>query len=333
MPRSYAIVIPTRNEEKYIEKCVLSCLQQEGIQTDVDVFVADGMSTDATPSLVRDLVKRHPRLHLIENYMQTTPQGLNAGIRATGADVVIILGGHAELAPDYVAQCEAAFAISPDIGCVGGIIENVYDTPESKSIGLAMSSPFGVGNARFRTGGASGFVDTVAFGAYKHEVFDKIGLFDEELVRNQDDEFNYRLTAAGYKIWLSPQIKSSYHVRTGYSKLRSQFYQYGYWKVYVNKKHGAVTTLRQLAPAGFIAWLASIPFTPLLFPLHICLGLIYLFTAYYFAQRMTTHYNVLLVLKAFLIMHIAYGTGYWIGIWDFLIRRKSPSAHSQKLTR
>jgi GT2 family glycosyltransferase len=118
-----------------------------------------------------------------------------------------------------------------------------------------MSSVFGVGNAHFRTGGKSGCVDTVAFGAYRREVFERVGFFDEELARNQDDEFNYRVVQGGFKIFLDPAIQSDYFVRGSISKLYKQYDQYGYWKVFVNKKHGAVTTLRQLAPPLWVLFL------------------------------------------------------------------------------
>jgi glycosyltransferase involved in cell wall biosynthesis len=345
MTRTYAIVIPARNEEAYIEKCVLSCLQQQYPPKKIEVFVVDGMSTDRTPQLVAALKERYSALHLLENRHQTTPQALNLGIRAARADIIIILGGHATLNPDYLAQCEAAFEKSPDLGCVGGVIRNVFETTEAAAIGAAMSSSFGVGDARFRTGNFEGFTDTVAFGAYKKEVFDKIGFFDEDLVRNQDDEFNFRLLKAGYRIWLSPYIKADYAVRTGFTKLRNQYYQYGFWKVYVNKKHRAITTLRQLVPAAFTAWLILSMILGIillagfdllgsnLWIINILLGLIYIFSAYYFALKSAAHARTFSVMRAFFYLHFFYGLGYLEGILVFLLTGRKPADKHHQLSR
>ena len=115
-----------------------------------------------------------------------------------------------------------------------------------------MSTPFGVGDAKFRTGGSAGHVDTVAFGAYRRDALEEIGLFDVALSRNQDDELNYRLLKSGWRIWFDPRISSQYHVRSTYRNLVRQYYQYGYWKVFVNLKHRTITTWRQTVPALFL---------------------------------------------------------------------------------
>ena len=225
----------------------------------IDVFVCDGMSTDATTALVEKYALTHPMVHVLMNKKQTTPFALNLGIRKSEADVVIILGAHSELYPDYISKCMEAFSLGTNIGCTGGIIENEYENETAEVIGKAMSSSFGVGNAHFRTGNKNGYVDTVAFGAYKREVFSKVGYFDEELIRNQDDEFNYRVTKAGFKIYLYSEIRCKYFVRASFGKLFKQYYQYGYWKVYVAKKHHAVTTFRQLVPLFFVLFLIGTP--------------------------------------------------------------------------
>lgn len=334
MHRRYAIVIPARNEEAYIEKCVLSCLQQDYPEKWVDIFVADGMSTDRTTELVQALTLRYPRIQLLENRQQTTPHGLNMGIRAAQADVIIILGGHAALHPDYINQCEAAFARDEQLGCVGGVLENIYETPDSKAIGAAMSSPFGVGSAHFRTGNYEGYTDTVAFGAYKREVFEKVGFFDEELVRNQDDEFNFRISRAGYKIWLSPYIRANYLVRTGFTKLWKQYYQYGYWKVFVNLKHKTITTVRQLIPAFFVAFILLLPLLGYwLWNFYIVAFCAYFAASGWFALQCSRGVSSWKVMKAFFYMHFSYGLGYWEGIIVFLLLKKKPSNKHIQLSR
>src|SRR5690606_27066055 len=207
-----------------------------------------------------------PNLRLIDNPERTVPFAMNRGIRAAAHDVVVRLDGHAEVSEDFLEECLSALEEHPECACVGGPIENVDLGPVSEAISLAMGSPFGVGNARFRTGGEEGYVDTVAFGAYRKPDLVRVGLFDEELTRNQDDELNYRLVKAGRLIWFTDRIRSRYYVRGTYGKLWRQYFQYGYWKVYVNRKHGTVTNLRQLAPPAFMTWLAltlaASPFWP-----------------------------------------------------------------------
>ncbi|MFL5763697.1 MAG: glycosyltransferase family 2 protein [Bacteroidia bacterium] len=335
--KSVAIVVPARNEEKYIGKCIESVLAQDHPQELISLFICDGKSTDATAAVVTGYSSRFSNVHLLINEKQSTPYALNLGIRASDADVVIILGAHAELDRSYVSNCLKAFQHDERIGCTGGIIENIYENETAEVIGKAMSSSFGVGNAHFRTGNKSGFVDTVAFGAYKREVFEKIGCFDEELIRNQDDEFNYRLTNAGFLVYLSRDIRSKYYVRASYEKLFRQYYQYGYWKVYVGKKHKAISTLRQLIPMLFVLFLFIGAF---LSPLHLFIFraymgvmVLYLLGAVYFAAQKSSGVAQLpKIVFAFMILHFSYGTGYLRGIFDFLIMNRSIRTE-EKLTR
>jgi glycosyltransferase involved in cell wall biosynthesis len=332
-----AIVIPCRNEEKYIGKCIDSILDQDYPAEKLSVYVCDGKSTDETASIVQNYALEHTRVHYLVNEKQSTPFALNLGIKASESEIVIILGAHSELYADYVSNCVLAFSLGENIGCTGGIIENVYENETAELIGKAMSSGFGVGNAHFRTGAKDGFVDTVAFGAYKREVFDKIGLFDEELIRNQDDEFNYRVTQAGFKIYLFQQIRCRYFVRASFEKLFEQYRQYGYWKVYVNKKHKAITTLRQLVPLFFVLFLFLGFFLSLFssfFLKSYVLGLIlYTSANLYSAYNAGDNTKQLPgIAKAFFILHFAYGWGYLKGISDFLLLQKGIKKE-EKLTR
>lgn len=326
--QTVAIVIPCRNEENYIARCLDSILVQDYPQEKISVYVCDGKSTDKTAEIVKNYADTHKGIHYINNDKQTTPYALNIGIRQSTSDVVIILGAHSELYPDYVSKCLEAFTFGSDIGCTGGIIENSYENDTAETIGLAMSSGFGVGNAHFRTGNRDGYVDTVAFGAYKREVFDKIGYFDEELIRNQDDEFNYRLTKAGFRIYLYSKIKSKYAVRASFPKLFKQYEQYGYWKVYVNTKHKAVTTMRQLVPLFFVLFLFGGLFLSLFSTFFLktyLLGIIlYSLASLYSAYNASaTTSQVSNIVKAFFILHFSYGWGYLKGIKDFLLLGKN----------
>jgi glycosyltransferase involved in cell wall biosynthesis len=325
--KSVAIVIPCRNEEKYIGKCIDSILMQNYSPENISVYVCDGKSTDGTIAIVNSYAEKHKNVNLLINEMQTTPYALNLGINNSSSDIVIILGAHSELYPDYVSNCLEAFNLGENIGCTGGIIESVYENETAEVIGKAMSSGFGVGNAHFRTGNKDGFVDTVAFGAYKREVFEKIGLFDDELIRNQDDEFNYRVIKAGYKIYLFHKIRCKYFVRASFEKLFKQYEQYGYWKVYVNKKHKAVTTARQIVPLLFVLFLflgLALSFVHvLLLAVYISGILAYVFLSFYSASKqLGGSKQTGKIMKSFFILHFSYGLGYLKGIIDFFILQK-----------
>jgi cellulose synthase/poly-beta-1,6-N-acetylglucosamine synthase-like glycosyltransferase len=333
------VVIPCRNEEAYIGKCVSSLVNAAQTDIQLSILVADGMSDDGTRREVLRLSELHSEVKLMDNIKRTTPFALNLGLRDLAYDVGIILGAHAEVSPDFLIENVRVLREHPEVGCAGGIITNVHENELSRVISNAMSSPFGVGNAYFRTGGKSGYVDTVAFGAYRREVFEQVGFFDEDLVRNQDDEFNYRVTKAGFKIYLEPKIESKYYVRGSFSKLYKQYFQYGYWKVFVNRKHATITTLRQLAPP---LWMLFVSLGWLGFLIHPFLGyayvgmiLIYLTLAKFTAIR-TAGWQIPMIFKlvaCYMILHASYGWGYLKGMFHFYVLRRNPTEGSQQLTR
>tara|TARA_B100001758_G_C18399790_1_gene608259 strand:+ start:1347 stop:2360 length:1014 start_codon:yes stop_codon:yes gene_type:complete len=336
--KKVSIVIPCRNEKAYIEKCILSILNSSYPLELINIYVCDGMSDDGTIEIINQLIEKHEQVHLLVNKKQTTPFALNLGIKSSDSAIKIILGAHAEVDTNFIKENVAELEKDSSLGCAGGIINNIYENKTSEIIGKAMSSPFGVGNAHFRTGGKEGYVDTVAFGAYKDEVFDKIGYFDEELARNQDDEFNYRLIKNNYKIFLSKNIISSYYVRASFKKLFKQYYQYGYWKVYVNKKHRTITTIRQLIPSLLIASLSIGLILSLFNNIFLWLVLleigVYLFGCFWFASKKSNNLKqISAIILTFIILHSSYGLGYINGIIDFILLRKKPTNKNQNLTR
>lgn len=289
------------------------------------------MSKDGTPAIIKEYEEKHSFIHLLVNEKKSTPFALNLGLKKSDAELKIILGAHAEIDQEYIIENLNALSVSKEIGCTGGIIENVYEDQISEVIGNAMSSRFGVGNAHFRTSTKEGYVDTVAFGAYRKEVFERVGYFDEELVRNQDDEFNYRLLKAGFSIYLSKKIRSKYYVRASFSKLYRQYFQYGYWKVFVNKKHGSITTARQVVPLLFVLYLflglgLSIIFPPIgvLYLLGI---LVYLILALLSAFRLQSSFTKgIKTAWVFFLLHYSYGLGYLQGIFQFIVLGKGPQS-------
>jgi GT2 family glycosyltransferase len=217
----------------------------------VEILVADGMSTDSSRRIVSEFAGRHANVGLLDNEKKIAPAAFNLGIRNARGSIVAIIGAHCFLAPDYISTC-VHYLSTGEADCVGGPIESVGEGFWGQAISLAMSSPFGVGDAHFRYSHQERYVDTLAFGAYRREVFDRIGLFDEKLVRNQDYDLNYRLRKAGGKILLTPAIKSRYYTRSSLKKLWSQYFQYGFWKVQMLRKHPRSVRVRQLVPPLFI---------------------------------------------------------------------------------
>ncbi|MBS1937781.1 MAG: glycosyltransferase family 2 protein [Bacteroidetes bacterium] len=325
------VVIPCRNEAGYIGRCLQSLVDADRTGVHVDVRVCDGLSDDGTVAVIDGVASKYPWIQRVDNGARTTPQALNLGLRPPGYDIGIILGAHAEVDHAFVLENVRLLNDRPDAGCVGGVIENVYTDPVSRRIGAAMGHQFGVGGAHFRTGRKEGEVDTVAFGAYRKAVFDQVGYFDDRLVRNQDDEFNYRVVQAGWRILLSPAIRSRYYVRASYRRLYRQYWQYGFWKVYVNRLHGGITTLRQLVPAIWVACLVSGAVAALLHPLLAKLYLAgigaYLLAAVVSSIRAAkAPGDVPGVLLAFATLHFSYGLGYLLGIWKLVVLRQDPGA-------
>lgn len=314
-----SVVIPMRNEEEHIRRCVESLLAQDYPHSSMEILVVDGRSDDGSREVVRSFGESEPRVLLLDNPHRVTPHALNTGVTASSGDVVIILGSHSFVSPDFVRRnIEVLNATGAD--CVGGRIDTLSNSRLGKIVSLAMSSPFGVGNARFRTSDRPGYVDTVAFGAYRKEVFDRIGLFDEELVKNQDDEFNFRLTLSGGKIYLDPSIRSSYWSRPTLVKLWRQYYQYGNWKIKILKKHGRLPSTRHLAPGAalllFIFSLLLGILVPSLFWLPIVLLILYLALSLFFTLKiaMANGPDCIILPLAFATLHLSYAIGFIRGL-------------------
>lgn len=333
-----SVIMPVRNEGQFLGRAIESILVAGSAVDSFEVIVVDGMSDDDTRDVVTRLQADDDRLVLLDNPQRTVPHAMNIGIRAAAADVIVRVDGHAEVYPDFLEKSLAELAAHPECACVGGPIENVDLDEGSAAISLAMGSRFGVGNARFRTGGEEGYVDTLAFGAYRVADLKAIGLFDEELVRNQDDELNFRLNRSGRKIWFSKAIRSRYFVRSSLAKLARQYFQYGYWKVYVNRKHGQFTNLRQLAPPLLVTSLALLllasPFSAVARALLLAELFVYFAVASLMAYRSTNDpREAFAVVKAFITLHGSYGLGYLAGVRDFMLLRRLPGAGSTELSR
>ncbi|MBK8846580.1 MAG: glycosyltransferase family 2 protein [Bacteroidetes bacterium] len=332
-----SVIIPCRNEKLHISNCVNSLVQSTLPTDQFEILVVDGMSDDGTREVVADLCKLFPNVELLDNTMQLTPYAFNIGIIRSRGKYVLITGARNVLQPNYMQACIAKLEADKRIKCVGGVMHSTYGNETGKCIAIAMSSPIGVGFGNFRAIEQDAFTDTAAVPVYDKTIFEEVGMFDEELTRNQDDEFNFRLTRKGYKILVTADTYSTYQVRGTFYNLWRQYFQYGYFKVYVNKKHRHITTYRQLAPAALIMYL----FLGLLFALlfHSLRNLYFLSVAiyliivisfsFYKTKRIT---KALRVAYAIWILHAAYGLGYLKGIFDFIVLSKKINI-DQKLSR
>lgn len=338
------VAIPCRNEEKYIEECVRAIFASKldaGIA--LGVTVVDGLSDDGTIPIIESLQKEFSNLQLVSNEQQLTPFAFNLGIKSDPtADFYLVIGAHQYVPDTYLQTALNTLLENHEIDCVGGNAENIYLNETGRLISQAMSTSFGMGIGNFRLQTQSGFVDTVGTAMYRRAVFEKIGYFDEELVRNQDDEFNFRLRKAGGKIWLNAELSTKYYVRGSYQKLWRQFFQYGYWKVYVNKKHKAVTTLRQLAPPLFVGYLLSCILVGIAAPFIdwrigviwsaplVCYFLINLFLSITLAKKAG---DFVQLFRIFWILHLSYGLGYLQGIFHFVLLGNRPGQKQSRMSR
>ena len=316
-----SVIMPIRNEAEHIERCLAAVLAQDYPADLLDVTVVDGMSDDGTREIVGNYVRGYPNVRLLNNPGRIVPTALNIGIRAVQGDIIIRVDGHTTLAPDYVHQCVAALERT-GADNVGGRMDAQARGYFGKAVALATSSPFGVGSARFHYSHEEEWVDTVYLGAYRREVFERIGLFDEQMVRDQDDEFNYRLRAYGGRILLCPQIRSRYTCRSSPRKLWRQYFEYGFWKVRVLQKHPRQMSWRQFVPPAFVAALLvalGLSALGIFWPLALIAGsytVANLAASLWIGGRCGLRYLAVLPV-VFSILHVSFGTGFLIGLIRF----------------
>jgi len=246
-----SIIIPMMNEEKYISQCLQSIVKQKYPKELMEVLVIDGMSEDSSRRIVMEFSKRYPYIVLLDNVKRKTTFALNKGISESKGDIIIRVDAHCYLEPDYIIQCIEALRRSKADN-VGGLMRPIGINFIGRAIALAMSSPFGVGGGKFHYKENEMFTDTVYLGAYKREVFDKIGMYDEELHYSEDDELNYRLLKGGGKIFLTPKIRSYYYCRSSIPSFWRQYYNYGYGKVRTLRKHRGLASWRHFVPPAFV---------------------------------------------------------------------------------
>jgi glycosyltransferase involved in cell wall biosynthesis len=313
------VVMPVRQEADFIERSVGAVLAQD-YPGSFEVLVADGASTDGTRDVLERLAAVDDRLSVLDNPEGIVPTGLNRALARARGSVVIRVDGHCEVPPDYARRCVDAL-LTTGADCAGGILHTEGGSREARAVALAQSSPLGVGGARFRTGaGSARYVDTLAFGAYRREVFDRIGTFDEELVRNQDDEFNLRLTQSGGRIWLDPSICTTYWSRASVRSAFRQYFQYGAYKVRVAQKRRTLPSARSLVPALLVGGLATgVVAGVVRRDVRTAVAPLAAYAAGTVAAAAVEGRRdpeaAVLAPPAFAALHLGYGAGEWWGLW------------------
>jgi hypothetical protein len=285
-------------------------------------------------------------MRVIDNPGRIVSTGLNLAIRSAKSDIIIRMDAHTQYSPDYVKRC---VELIQETGAdnVGGPARTKSETYLERAIAAAYHSPFSVGGSKFHVVDYEGWVDTIPYGCWRKEAFERFGYFDEQLVRNQDDEHNLRIVRNGGKIWQSPGIRSWYRPRGSLQALCRQYMQYGYWKVRVIQKHKVPASWRHLVPGALLLTLSllllafvfcslasgrwSLYSVPLV-SVAGCYGLCVLAVSVHAALR--TEWQLLPVLPlVFPCYHFGYGYGFLRGVWDFVIRRKRPGNQFVQLTR
>lgn len=314
------VLVPCRCERQHIEACLDSVLASDYPRDRFEVLVVDGMSDDGTREIVEQYAARHPIIRLVDNPKKITPVALNIGIRAARGAIVLRMDAHVSYPPAYISRLVAAL-LETDADNVGAVLETTptNDTPMARAIAVALAHPLGVGNSYFRIGTrAPRWVDTIAFFCCRRELFDRVGMFDEELVRHQDGEFNARLIKQGGRILLLPDVTCRYYARASLRQVARMFFQYGYFKPLVARKVGRFMTGRQLIPPAFVATLLAASVASIWWPLA-RVALAALTATYAIAigaasVKATPRCGLggaLRLMVVFPVIHFCYGLGFW----------------------
>ena len=335
-----SVIVPCRNERQTIVQCLDSILASDYPTDRLEILVADGMSNDGTREVLDAYCHDHPLVRIIENPQAVVSPGLNRAILVAKGEILVRMDAHTEYAKDYIRQCIEVLE-ETGVDNVGGAWRTKATGYLPEAIALAFHSPFSAGGARSHDIEYEGYVDTVIYGCWRREKLIELGMFDEELVRNQDDELNQRITRKGGKIWQSPRIRSWYRPRATLLALLRQYSQYGYWKVRVIQKHQMPASWRHLVPGTFVTSLLGLlllasfhTYVKWLLLIEITLYLLINFAATLRTCREQRNFKFVPLLPiVFAIYHFGYGYGFVRGVIDFVLLKRGGSKAFSVLTR
>ena len=322
-----SVILPIRNEEDKLLSTLNSILNQNYKSDKIEILISDGSSYDNTITIINNIANQDHRIKFINNIYKIVSTGFNLALNEAKGDIIIRIDGHCEIAQNYIEKCYNLLK-ETDADIVGGVIETISSGLIGNAISIAQSSLFGVGGVKFRNKDSeeAGYVDTLAFGAHRREIFADIGGYDEEMVCNQDDEFNHRVLQAGKKIWMDPSIKTKYFSRSTFSRLFKQYFNYGLYKVRGIQKRGGIVSIRHLIPSTFIV---ALIFTLIIgFFLQspwisFSVGFLYLIFNLSASIFSTSSISVIpLISLAFWTLHLGYGLGFIWGLIRFINKWK-----------
>ena len=326
MPPTFSVIVPCYNEQATIRGLLDAVLAQTYPLEQMDVVISDGLSTDGTREAIAAFQREHPELtvQVVDNTDRTIPSGVNRAIEAARGEIIVRLDAHSMPYPDYVARCVQALTEGRGDN-VGGVweIRPGASTWAAESIAAAAAHPLGVGDAMYRLAPSAGPVDTVPFGAFRRELVERIGKYDETLLSNEDYEFNTRVRQSGGTVWLDPAIRSVYFSRSTFGSLARQYWRYGYWKLRMLRRYPSTLRWRQALPPAFVLSLAGLLLLGLwLYPVWCLLGAeILLYFSVLFlagvraAQKRKKPLLVVGLPLAIATMHLAWGSGF---LWSLL---------------
>ena len=329
MPK-VSVIIPCYNEEKTIGLLLDAIFCQSFLRTELEVVIADGLSTDHTRQVIADFQRSHAEMAIlvVDNSHKTIPSALNSAIRACRGETIVRLDAHSVPALDYVVRCVAAL----DSGMgenVGGVwqIEPGGKGWIASSIAAAAAHPLGVGDALYRFASRAGRVDTVPFGAFRRSLIDKVGYYDETLLANEDYEFNTRVRQAGGIVWLDPAIRSVYFARPNLEALARQYFRYGFWKYRMLKRYPATLRWRQGLPPVFLLSLIVLVLLSIFWPparvgLVVEAGLyifILLLAGLRLAQQRKDARFIVGIPLSIAAMHLSWGGGFLVSVVESLL--------------
>lgn len=336
-PPFVSVLLAVRNEARLLPDALAALAKQDYSPARRELIIADGDSSDGTLAIVRAFARRAPYdVRIVDNPKRSAAAGFNAALRHARGSVIVVLGARALPAEDFLTRSVNALRES-GADAVGGVVNAFADSLQGEAAALALASRFGVGGARYRYGGEPGDVDTVNYGAYRRDVFAVVGGFDETMDNVEDDEFNYRLRAAGRRLYLSPDIRCRYVLRPGLASLARQFGRYGFPKVRVLRRYPRQMQPRQFAPAALVAALLiglagyglSAPARRLFWLAFGAYALASGLVSALIARRHGWRYLPLLP-AAFAAIHFAYGAASLAGLiryllWPVLLGQSEPA--------
>jgi succinoglycan biosynthesis protein ExoA len=319
-----SIIVPVYNEAAYIKQCLESILRNEYPRDRFEILVIDGGSTDGTHEIIEQMAKQYPQIIILKNYKRIQSVAMNIGIRNSRGEIIIRMDAHTLYAPDYIHRCVELLETT-EAANVGGPQRAVGTNYISNAIAIAITVPFGIGNAYFRYAEREMWVDTVYLGAWRKSTLEALGGFNEEWVVNEDYELNYRLRKAGGRILLSPKIKCWYYVRPSLKALARQYLRYGFWRAKTVVTYPDSLRWRQLAPPGLvISLLLSLGILPVKWMLGIIAPALYLaanlLASTWTASRKGCKYLPLLPF-VFATIHLSWGIGFLVGLFRWGIPR------------